>query len=88
MPQYKIIFSKQAEKDKKSLKSAGLENKAKAILTAMLNDPFYYPPPYEKLVGQLSGLYSRRINRQHRIVYEVVGLDIRIICMWTHYENV
>lgn len=85
---YDIIFSKQANKDKKSLKSAGLEHKAKAILVAMQNDPFCYPPPYEKLVGQLSGLYSRRINQQHRIIYEVVGAEIHIICMWTHYENV
>ena len=83
-----IIFSKQANKDKKSLKSAGLERKAKAILIAMQDNPFCYPPPYEKLVGQLSGLYSRRINQQHRIIYEMVGDKIHIICMWTHCENV
>lgn len=85
---YKILFSRQAEKDKKCLAKAGLENKAKIILTSMADDPFCYPPPYEKLVGDLAGLYSRRINRQHRIVYEVIGDEIHIICMWTHYENV
>lgn len=87
---YVIKFSKMAAKDKKKLKSAGLEKNCKRILDLMLEDPFCYPPSYEKLVGDLSGLYSRRINRQHRIVYEVDEgkKEIHIIRMWTHYDNV
>lgn len=86
---YTIKFSKQAEKDKLKLKSSGLDKTAKSILTPMIKDPFCYPPSYEKLCGDLSGLYSRRINRQHRIVYEVneEKKEIYIIRMWTHYEN-
>lgn len=86
---YTIKFSKQAEKDKLKLKSAGLDKTAKNILTLMIKDPFCYPPTYEKLCGDLSGLYSRRINRQHRIVYEVSEekKEIHIIRMWTHYEK-
>ena len=71
MSEYKIKFSKQAEKDKLKLKSSGLDKNCKNILTLMTNNPFCYPPSYEKLSGDLDGLYSRRINRQHRIVYEV-----------------
>ncbi len=87
---YVIKFSKQAEKDKKKLKSSGLEKTCKMILSSMLDDPFCYPPTYEKLCGELSGLYSRRINRQHRIVYEVDEnkKEIHIIRMWTHYDKV
>lgn len=85
---YKIKFSKQAEKDKNKLKSSGLDKNCKDILTLMTKDPFCYPPAYEKLCGDLDGLYSRRINRQHRIVYEVdkERHEIRILRMWTHYE--
>ena len=68
---YIIKFSKQALKDKIKLKSSGLDKNCKNILTLMTNDPFCYPPSYEKLIGDLNGLYSRRINTQHRIVYEV-----------------
>lgn len=84
---YIIKFSKQAEKDK--LKNSGLENNCKNILTLMINDPFCYPPSYEKLCGDLSGLYSKKINRQHRIVYEVneEKQEIHIIRMWTHYDK-
>ncbi len=86
---YTIKFSKQAEKDKRKLKNAGLEMASKTILNLMKDNPFCYPPAYEKLCGDLSGLYSRRINRQHRIVYEVVEelKEIHIIRMWTHYEK-
>ena len=86
---YKIKFSKQAEKDIIKLKSSGLDKNCKNILVLMTNDPFCYPPSYEKLNGDLSGLYSRRINRQHRIVYEVdeEKHEIHIIRMWTHYDN-
>ena len=85
---YKILFSKKAVKDKKNLKNANLEKITKNILNSMIKDPFCYPPPYEKLVGDYSGLYSRRINRQHRIVYEVdeSKKEIHIIRMWTHYN--
>ncbi len=87
---YTIKFSKQAEKDKIKLKSANLDKNCKNILNLMLEDPFCYPPTYEKLNGELSGLYSRRINRQHRIVYEVIESkkEIHILRMWTHYEKI
>ncbi len=86
---YTIKFSKQAEKDKLKLKNANLDKNCKNILNLMLDDPFCYPPTYEKLTGELSGLYSRRINRQHRIVYEVDEnkKEIHILRMWTHYEK-
>ena len=86
---YIIKFSKQAEKDKLKLKSSNLDKNCKTILNLMINDPFCYPPSYEKLSGDLDGLYSRRINRQHRIVYEVdeVKKEIHIIRMWTHYDK-
>lgn len=86
---YIIKFSKQAIKDKLKLKNAGLDKICKNILDSMIENPFCYPPSYEKLVGDLSGLYSRRINRQHRIVYEVDNEkgEIHIIRMWTHYER-
>lgn len=85
---YTIKFSKIAQKDKKKLKSSGLDKICKNILDLMEKDPFCYPPTYEKLLGDLSGLYSRRINRQHRIVYEVdeEKKEIHILRMWTHYE--
>lgn len=86
---YVIKFSKQAEKDKIKLKSSGLDKICKNILILMIEDPFCYPPSYEKLCGDLSSLYSRRINRQHRIVYEVdeEKQEIHIIRMWTHYDK-
>lgn len=86
---YIIKFSKLAEKDKQKLKSSGLDKSCKIILNLMTNDPFCYPPSYEKLCGELQGLYSRRINRQHRIVYEVIEekKEIHIIRMWTHYDK-
>ena len=83
---YTIKFSKQAEKDKLKLKNSNLDKNCKNILNLMLKNPFCYPPSSEKLTGELSGLYSRRINRQHRIVYEVdeAKKEIHIIRMWTH----
>ncbi len=87
---YTIKFSKQAEKDKLKLKNSNLDKACKNILNLMMENPFCYPPSYEKLTGELSGLYSRRINRQHRIVYEVdeEKKEIHIIRMWTHYDKV
>lgn len=86
---YIIKFSKQAEKDKINLKSSGLDKNCKTILTLMKNNPFCYPPSYEKLTGELSGLYLRRINRQHRIVYEIdeSKCEIHILRMWTRYDK-
>lgn len=88
--EYVIKFSKQAEKDKFKLKTAGLDESCKNILVMMTNNPFCYPSPYEKLCGELKGVYSRRINRQHRIVYEVIEnkCEIHIYRMWTHYDKV
>ena len=87
---YTIKFSKQAEKDKLKLKNSNLDKNCKNILNLMMENPFCYPPSYEKLTGELSGLYSRRINRQHRIVYEVdeEKKEIHIIRMWTHYNKI
>ena len=84
-----VRFSKNAEKDKKLLKQAGLEGKAKALLNVIRVDPFKNPPAYEKLVGDLRGYYSRRINIQHRLVYKV-DQDKKIVevrSMWSHYER-
>ena len=85
---YIIKFSKLALKDKINLKNSGLDKQCKKILNVMEKDPFGYPPSYEKLVGDLDGKYSRRINRQHRIIYEVREdlKEIHILRMWTHYE--
>lgn len=85
---YKILFSKVAVKDKVKLKNSGLDKNCKKILDKMMEDPFCYPPSYEKLAGDLKGYYSRRINRQHRIIYRVSEerKEIYIIRMWTHYE--
>ena len=87
--EYIIKFSKQAEKDKTRLKSLGLENNCKNILILMRDNPFCYQPSYEKLSGDLNGLYSRRINRQHRIVYDVdeEKREIHILRMWTYYDK-
>ena len=85
---YRILFSKAAIKDKDRLKASGLDKSCRKILDLMLEDPFGYPPSYEKLTGELTGYYSRRINRQHRIVYKVIEekKEIHIIRMWTHYD--
>ena len=86
---YKILFSKVASKDKLKLKTCGLDKSCQKILDIMLDDPFGYPPSYEKLTGELNGYYSRRINRQHRIVYSVIEekKEVHIIRMWTHYDK-
>lgn len=86
---YKLLFSKAASKDKIKLKNCGLDKNCRKILDLMINNPFGYPPSYEKLTGELNGYYSRRINRQHRIVYKVIEEknEIHIIRMWTHYDK-
>lgn len=85
---WKLVYSRHARKDAKKLADAGLKNKASALLQLLARDPFANPPPYEKLVGDLSGAYSRRINIQHRLVYQVVKAEktIKVLRMWTHYE--
>lgn len=86
---YKIEYHKNALKDIQKLKQSNLEKKAKQLVEVIKENPFQIPPPYEKLVGDLLGLYSRRINIQHRLVYEVIEDKkiIRILSLWSHYEN-
>jgi Txe/YoeB family toxin of toxin-antitoxin system len=83
-----VVYAKQAIKDAKKLAASGLKPKAQALLEILAADPFQNPPPFEKLVGDLAGAYSRRINIQHRIVYEVFSKErtVRVLRMWTHYE--
>lgn len=85
---WEIVYAKQAMKDAKKLAASGLKPKAQDLLAVLVIDPFQNPPPFEKLVGDLAGTYSRRINIQHRIVYEVFTKErtVRILRMWTHYE--
>ena len=88
MVSWAVVFAKQALKDAKKLAASGLKPKAQELLALLANDPFSNPPPFEKLVGDLAGAYSRRINIQHRIVYEVFLTEktVRVLRMWTHYE--
>lgn len=88
MVSWQIVYSKHAQKDAKKLAAAGLKPKALDLLAVLATDPFQNPPPYEKLVGDLAGAYSRRINIQHRLVYEVFPKErvVRVLRMWTHYE--
>jgi Txe/YoeB family toxin of toxin-antitoxin system len=86
---YKIIFTREAEKDYKKMRSSKvLVKKATDILHLMTDNPFYYPPHFEKLSGDLQGKYSRRLNIQHRLVYEVddENKEIKVLSLWTHYE--
>ncbi|MCK9389299.1 MAG: Txe/YoeB family addiction module toxin [Sulfuritalea sp.] len=83
-----IVYAKHAVKDAKKLAASGLKPKAQELLAVLSIDPFQNPPPFEKLVGDLAGAYSRRINIQHRIVYQVFAKErtVRVLRMWTHYE--
>ena len=85
---WKVVFTKQAQKDAMKLSSAGLKSKAESLIELLKVDPFQNPPPFEKLVGDLSGAYSRRISIQHRLVYQILEQERtkKIIRMWTHYE--
>jgi len=85
---WQLVFSKHAQKDAKKLAAAGLKSNARDLLAILASDPFQKPPPYEKLVGDLAGAYSRRINIQHRLVYEVFAEErvVRVLRMWSHYE--
>jgi toxin YoeB len=83
-----VVFAKHAVKDARKIAAAGLKDKAQVLLDVLRHDPFQNPPPFEKLVGDLEGAYSRRINIQHRLVYEVFKAErtVRVLRMWTHYE--
>ena len=88
MVSWEVVFAKQAMKDAKKVAASGLKPKAQELLAILADDPFQNPPPFEKLVGDLAGTYSRRINIQHRMVYEVFTQEntVRVLRMWTHYE--
>lgn len=88
MVSWSLAFARQAVQDSKKLKSAGLKPKAEALLAVLAKDPFQNPPPYEKLVGDLAGAYSRRINIQHRLVYQVAAKErtVKVLRLWSHYE--
>ena len=88
MVSWELVYAKQALKDAKKLAASGLKPKAQELLTILAKNPFQNPPPYEKLVGDLAGTYSRRINIQHRLVYEIYSKEkvVRVLRMWTHYE--
>jgi Txe/YoeB family toxin of toxin-antitoxin system len=85
---WKIVYTKQAQKDAKKLAASGMKLKAQRLLGIIAENPYQTPPPYEKLVGDLAGAYSRRINIQHRLVYQVLEdiRTIKVLRMWTHYE--
>lgn len=96
---YRTVYTKRSVEDIENLRAAGLSNKAKKLIETIKQDPFVNPPPYEALVGNLDGFYSRRINIKHRLVYQIYGnkieIDeikyegtIKIVSMWTHYENI
>ena len=88
MSRWRIVFTKQAQKDAKKLAASGLRDKAQTLLDILAEDPFKSPPPFEKLVGDLTGAYSRRINIQHRLVYQVLKAErtVKVLRMWTHFE--
>ena len=85
---WQIVFTKQAQKDAKKLSGSGLRAKTEKLIQILRDNPYQTPPPYEKLVGDLAGAYSRRINIQHRLVYQIIEdkKTVKIIRMWTHYE--
>ena len=88
MKAWRIVYTPQAAKDAKKLKRSGLKPKAEALLEILGSNPFQSPPPFEKLAGDLAGAFSRRINIQHRLVYQVLRRErvVKVIRMWTHYE--
>jgi Txe/YoeB family toxin of toxin-antitoxin system len=86
---YKIVFTKTAVRDITNLKAAHLDSKARALIDVIRENPYQSPPSYEKLAGDLKGLYSRRINLRHRLVYQVIeeAKTVKIVSLWTHYER-
>lgn len=85
---WRLVYTKQAQKDAKKLAASGLKPKALELLALLAEDPFQRPPPFEKLVGDLAGAFSRRINIQHRLVYQVIEDDrvVKVLRLWSHYE--
>jgi toxin YoeB len=85
---WQLVFTKQAQKDAKKLTAAGLRNKAEQLLDILAANPYQSPPAFEKLVGDLAGAYSRRINIHHRLVYQIIDAAkiVKVLRMWTHYE--
>lgn len=85
---WRVVFTRQAQKDARNLASAGLKDKTQTLLAVLAQDPFQTPPPYEKLVGDIAGACSRRINIQHRLVYQVLQEQrrVKVLRMWSHYE--
>lgn len=85
---WRLVYTKQAQKDARKLASSGLKPKAQEWLTLLAENPFQKPPPFEKLVGDLAGAYSRRINIQHRLVYQVLEEEriVKVLRLWSHYE--
>ncbi len=85
---WRLFYTKQAQKDAKRITSSGLKGSAQKLLQILTEDPYQNPPPYEKLIGDLAGAYSRRLNIQHRLVYQVYDQErsVKILRMWTHYE--
>lgn len=88
MVKWKLVFTKHAQKETKKLSASGLKSKAQLLLKIIKENPHKTPPPFEKLLGDLSGAYSRRINIQHRLVYQIIEKEktVKVIRMWTHYE--
>jgi Txe/YoeB family toxin of toxin-antitoxin system len=85
---WKLVFTSHAQKDAKKISASGLKDKTQTLLDVLASNPFQNPPPYEKLVGDLAGAYSRRINIQHRLVYQVLETEkiVKVLRMWSHYE--
>ncbi|PWK45374.1 Txe/YoeB family addiction module toxin [Pleionea mediterranea] len=85
---WKLVYTRQAQKDARKLASSGLKSKAQKLLSIISEDPFQKPPPFEKLIGDLAGAYSRRINIQHRLVYQVLEEQrvVKVLRLWSHYE--
>jgi len=85
---WRIVFTKAAKKDAKKLDAAGLKEKAQELLNLLQQNPYQAPPPFEKLVGDLSGAHSRRINIQHRLIYQILDdeMVVKVLRMWSHYE--
>ena len=88
MNRWRVVYTRQAQKDAKKLAASGLKSKAQSLLDFLADDPFRTPPPFEKLIGDLAGAYSRRINIQHRLVYQIIKDTrvVKVLRMWTHYE--
>ncbi|MBC8462579.1 MAG: Txe/YoeB family addiction module toxin [Deltaproteobacteria bacterium] len=85
---WRVVFTKQAQKDAKKLSASELKQKAEALINILRENPYQAPPPFEKLIGDLAGAYSRRMNIQHRLVYQIINEEkvVKIIRMWIHYE--